>query len=176
MHPHITTQSSIRRRQTVALTKCKECGNEVSTKASNCPKCGAPVKTEGSGCAGRGCLVIIGLIVISAIISQFADNNKSKNSAPTTPKTQAELRKEQVEKQFSAWDGSHRGLTRFIKNSMNDPDSYEHVKTVYLDKGDYLIVKTTFRGKNAFGGVVVNWIQAKVDLNGNVIEVLAQGP
>lgn len=59
---------------------------------------------------------------------------------------------------------------------MNDPDSYEHVETVQLDKGDYIIVKTTFRGKNAFGGIVKNWVMAKTDLNGNIIEVISQGP
>jgi hypothetical protein len=59
---------------------------------------------------------------------------------------------------------------------MNDPDSYKHVETVYSDMGDYLVVRTTFRGKNAFGGVVTNWIKAKVDLNGNVISVIEQGP
>jgi hypothetical protein len=59
---------------------------------------------------------------------------------------------------------------------MNDPKSYDHDKTVYWDKGDHLIVKTTFRGKNAFGGVVVNWISAKSDLDGNITEIIAQGP
>jgi hypothetical protein len=67
-------------------------------------------------------------------------------------------------------------LERFIKRHMNDPRSYEHVETVYWERDDYLIVKTTYRGKNVFGGVVTNWIQAKVDLNGNVIDVIAQGP
>jgi len=82
------------------------------------------------------------------------------------------IRKELVEKQFSAWDGSHRGLTKAIKESMNDPSSYDHVETRYLDRGDHLIVTTIFRGKNAFGGVVKNSVTAKVDLNGNVIEVI----
>lgn len=59
---------------------------------------------------------------------------------------------------------------------MNDPGSYKHEETAYWDKGDHLIVKTTFRGKTAFGGVVKNWVMAKIDLNGNVIEVVSQGP
>jgi len=59
---------------------------------------------------------------------------------------------------------------------MNDPDSYKHAKTVYVDKGDHLIVTTTYRGKNVFGGVVKNSITAKVDLKGNVIEVISQEP
>lgn len=83
-------------------------------------------------------------------------------------------RKEKVEKQFSSWDGSHIGLTRAIKKSMNDPDSYEHMETRFADKGDYILVITQFRGKNAFGGKVINTVTAKVDFDGNVIEVLSQ--
>lgn len=86
------------------------------------------------------------------------------------------IRKERIRKHFSDWDGSHRALTEIVKKSMNDPSSYDHVETVYWDKGDHLVVKTTFRGKNAFGGVVTNWVMAKVGLNGNVIEILSQGP
>ena len=88
----------------------------------------------------------------------------------------AAARKERIEKGFSSlWDGSHRELTKVIKGSMNDPGSYEHVKTVYWDMGDHLVVRTTFRGKNAFGGVVSNWVKAKADLDGNVLEVIEQG-
>jgi hypothetical protein len=87
-----------------------------------------------------------------------------------------EARKEQIEKHFSAWDGSHRGLTEVIKKSMNDPNSYEHAETRYIDRGDHLIVITEFRGKNAFGGVVKNSVTAKVDLNGNVVEIIEQSP
>ena len=119
-------------------------------------------------------LLLLCALMILAIGS--TDSGSSSSSAPPAPKTKEELRKEEIGKHFSAWDGSHRGLTKVIKESMNDPKSYEHVETVYWDKGDHLVVKTTFRGKNAFGGVVKNWVMAKVDLNGNVIEVLSQGP
>lgn len=124
-------------------------------------------------------LFVLVCLLILAAGSSDNGGDKSKSSVPKTqsaPKTQEELRKEKIEKQFSAWDGSHRGLTKLIKQSMNDPDSYDHVETGYWDKGDHLIVKTTFRGKNAFGGVVKNWVMAKVDFNGNVIEVISQGP
>ena len=81
-------------------------------------------------------------------------------------------RKKKLEPQFSAWDGSHRGLERVIKKTMNDPDSYDHVKTVYWDMEKYLVLKTTFRGKNAFGGLVVDWVKAKSDMDGNIIEII----
>jgi len=83
----------------------------------------------------------------------------------------AEEREQQVESEFSAWDGSHRGLTGYLKESMNDPESYEHVKTTYRDMGDYLIIFTTVRGKNAFGAKILQKFVAKVGLDGEVLEV-----
>lgn len=159
----------------MALKKCKECGKEVSTKAKECPSCGAPVKSSSS----VGCLTIIAIIFIIGMIGSLFDNDKSDKTSrtqTTTPKTQEEIRKDRIQKHFSAWDGSHRELTKLIKKSMNDPGSYDHVETVYRDEDDHLVVKTTFRGKNTFGGVVKNWVIAKVDLNGSVIEVISQGP
>ena len=89
---------------------------------------------------------------------------------------QEKQRQEQIDKGFSAWNGSHLELTKYIKTIMNDPKSYEHVKTTYSDQGDSLIVRATFRGKNAFGGVVVNWISAKCSIDGTIIEIIGQGP
>jgi len=155
----------------MALIKCKECGKEISKKAETCPHCGAPLKKQPTQ-YGCGTLLLVGFIVI-IFVSTFSSNEPS---APPKPKTSEEIRKERIEKGFSAWDGSHRALTKIIKKSMNDPDSYEHEETVYWDKGDHLIVRTTFRGKNAFGGVVKNSVMAKVDLDGNVLEILSQGP
>jgi len=85
-------------------------------------------------------------------------------------------RKKKIKDQFSKWDGSHIALSIWIKAWMNDPDSYKHVKTTYWDNGDHLIVRTEFRGKNGFGGVVKNSWKAKVDLNGNVIEIIEKVP
>tara|TARA_R110002050_G_scaffold228586_1_gene364218 strand:+ start:495 stop:1190 length:696 start_codon:yes stop_codon:yes gene_type:complete len=82
-------------------------------------------------------------------------------------------REEIIESQFSAWDGSHRNLEKYIKKNMNDPDSYEHVQTVYWDQGDYLVVKTTFRGNNAFGGKVKNDIKAKITIDGVILEIVS---
>jgi len=86
----------------------------------------------------------------------------------------ARERQKRIKSQFSAWNGAHRNLEKVIKKLMNDPDSYKHVETVYWDMGDYLIVQTTFRGKNAFGGIVTNSVKAKVDLDGNVLQILKQ--
>lgn len=85
--------------------------------------------------------------------------------------TEKAERQEKIESQFSAWDGSHRKLTQYIKNYMHDPKSYEHIKTVYRDMGDYLIVETTFRGKNRFGAFVLNTAMANITLDGQILAV-----
>lgn len=78
-------------------------------------------------------------------------------------------RTKKIEAQFSGWDGSHYTFERMIKNAMNDPDSYDHIETRYKDLGSNVRVYTKFRGKNAFGGLVVNTKIADFDLNGNFI-------
>lgn len=88
----------------------------------------------------------------------------------------AAKRQKRIESQFSVWDGCHYNLERLIKKAMNDPDSYDHVETRYWDRTDHLVVKTTYRGKNAFGGVVTNWVKAKVDLDGNVTQIIETYP
>jgi len=99
-------------------------------------------------------------------------DDDSKTNADGTPKTERQI---QLEKQFSAWDGSHNGLSKIIKKAMNDPDSYEHVETVYWDMKDHVVIRTTYSGKNAFGGRVKNWVKAKADNNGNIIEIIEEG-
>lgn len=87
------------------------------------------------------------------------------------PEKKAPLtRVEKIKAQFSGWDGSHINLTKVIKANMNDPDSYEHVETRFLDRDEYVLVITKFRGNNAFGGKVVNVMYAQVTSNGDVLE------
>lgn len=78
-----------------------------------------------------------------------------------------------VEGQFSAWDGSHRALVDLIKENLNDKKSFEHEKTTYIDKGDYLIIKMVYRAKNAFGGVILQNVTAKSDYKTNTLSIIS---
>lgn len=74
---------------------------------------------------------------------------------------------------FSGWDGSYRPLEKLIKDNMNDDSSYKHVSTVYhlvLNKDPHAIVKTTFRGTNAYGGMVKQTVAARVDVRTGEID------
>jgi len=164
----------------MVLITCPECHKKISENVDACPHCGyrftAEKITELKKAASKldkGCLIslgVIGLFVALIFIPMYLLNLDEPKREKPTPRTK------RIEKQFSPRDSSHIGLTKLIKASMNDPSSYEHDKTKYSDQGDYLLVMTTFRGKNKFGGVVTNWISAKVDLNGKVLEVIDQGP
>lgn len=68
----------------MALKKCKECGNEVSTKAASCPKCGAVLKKK-TGCLGyigAAFLIFIILGVIGSLMND--DTNKTTPSKSTS--------------------------------------------------------------------------------------------
>ncbi len=113
--------------------------------------------------------IVVCFFIFIAFGSDDTDNTKNEDG---TTKTERQI---QLEKQFSAWDGSHNTLTQLIKKSMNDPDSYEHVETKYWDMTDYIVVRTVYSGKNAFGGRVKNFVKAKFDNNGNLSEIIEEG-
>lgn len=84
------------------------------------------------------------------------------------------LRRQKIEKLFDpSLDGQVPAVMNSIMNSMHDSWSYEHIRTAYSDKGDpdFVYIECAFRGKNAFGAKVVNTALAKVDLDGNVLEI-----
>jgi hypothetical protein len=119
------------------------------------------------------------LVLVILAFGSFDDGGTGKSgiggAAPDKPKSAEETRQERISAGFSAWDGSHIQFTELIKRLMNNPSSYEHVETRYVDGGDYLIVITEFRGTNAFGGVIPNTMAAKIDLDGHVINVIPEG-
>lgn len=92
----------------MALKKCRECGNEVSTKAESCPKCGAVLKKKTSGCAGCLAAGLVGFIVLGVIGSLMdtgsgtssrstsggADKKAASQPAATKPKPQPKVHKE----------------------------------------------------------------------------------
>ena len=98
-----------------------------------------------------------------------------RNLVPDIPKTPQEEREDQLSKYFSAWDGSNPTLERLIKNAMSDPDSYEHIETVYWDMTDHIIVRTVYSGNNAFGERVKKFIKAKLDNEGKLVEIIEEG-
>lgn len=78
-----------------------------------------------------------------------------------------------VEKQFSSWDGSHRGLERIVKDNTKDPKSYEHIESKWYTHDDHITVFLKYRAKNSFGGYVIGNASAKYAFTGDLIELLS---
>ena len=64
----------------MAMTSCRECKAEISTKADTCPKCGARQAN-----AGRGRVILFGFIALVAVVT-LGRCNKSTPS-PAAPET-----------------------------------------------------------------------------------------
>lgn len=88
------------------------------------------------------------------------------------PLTKEEIQQKKIENQFSSFNGKHRNLVYYVESQMNDASSFEHISTKYWIRPDHLMVRMSFRGKNAFGALVMNSVLAKVNKEtGAVIEV-----
>lgn len=77
---------------------------------------------------------------------------------------------------FNSWSRSidNHLLTRFIKENLNDKNSFEHIATWYSIRDDEnppsVWISTSFRAKNAFGGVVKEKVWANFDEQGKIID------
>jgi len=112
-----------------------------------------------------GFIVIVVLLMMFGAYGVLHNPPTTTESTVTVPaKTPEELRQERIVQQFDQWHGYHKRSVEAIKSTMNNPKSFEHVSTRYWDRGDLIEVETTFRGTNAFGGVVTNTITLEFKL------------
>ncbi|HHQ4900499.1 TPA: Ltp family lipoprotein [Aeromonas veronii] len=103
----------------MALKKCKECGNDVSSKAASCPKCGAVIKKK------TGCLYYIGaalliFIVLGVIGSLVNDGTSTDRQIPSPADAGKSARTESVRGAPAQADG----LTRPQKNAVRSAKQY----------------------------------------------------
>lgn len=93
----------------MALVKCKECGNKISSKAETCPTCGLRLNASPEAKGNSGCLIglskIIGGLVTAAIgLAILGALVSNKNSAPSvseaevTPTRKLEIGCEEIAK------------------------------------------------------------------------------
>lgn len=113
----------------MALTKCKECGEEISSSAKKCPKCG---KDQRNFFMKHPVLyTILILIIIGAAAGSGSDNTGTTPSTPMTGTTTSTLQED-----FTLQEG-HTGSTDeygfsytvegSIKNNTNKQYSYVQV-------------------------------------------------
>lgn len=149
----------------MALVQCRECGQDRSTKADACPHCGAKVKRTSAFTYIFGGLFTI--IVVSCVGTMVASDNRRNETAAKEAARVASLSAEQkaAEAKRAAADkvasdakeaNFQRAivLARAVKATMNDPSSLEITDALVTDAG---AIALTFRGKNAFGALTINY-------------------
>lgn len=66
----------------MALIKCHECGNDVSTTAKTCPKCGAHVKVPIDPDAKKGLLLLAGIVIAWVVIAASCSDDPEPAKEP----------------------------------------------------------------------------------------------
>lgn len=77
----------------MALTKCKECGGQVSTKAKTCPSCGASPKKPLTMVAFIG-YAVLGSVLLGVIGSRIERNEASLTPEQRQAKDQARVQRQ----------------------------------------------------------------------------------
>lgn len=111
-------------------------------------------------------VVVIGGIILFSMVFGSPTQNQSQ------PRTPEQIRTQQIQQHFSAWNGAHEGLEPLVKSQLLSPDSYEHIETRYTDRGEYLIVTMKYEASNAFGVKIRQFVKAKTTIDGKVLEIL----
>ena len=120
---------------------------------------------ENEKIVGRWIAVaFIVIVILIAVLWRASCNNRIKETS--TGQSQ-----KRIEQCFSKWDGSHIELTKLLKSSMNDPDSYEHVETRYWSRDNEIYIITTYRGKNGFGATVKESMAAYSTLDCHIFKI-----
>lgn len=155
----------------MAMTKCKECRQPVSSKAATCPHCGARVARQNSGCGTLIVVIFLGTIIVGAIGSMVGEQRRESSSTPapaTTPKsekTAAEKEAEDAEKQKKDGQIAMAQVgAKTLKSSMRDPDSFKLETALVMENGS---VCYEYRARNGFGGM--NRGQAVLQASGKKI-------
>ena len=81
----------------MAMKKCKECGNEVSTKAKTCPQCGCSKPTTKASHRVLGCFILVIAFIYLVNYSSAPLQQTVKEQAAKLSANQAEQRQDKKE-------------------------------------------------------------------------------
>lgn len=96
----------------------------------------------------KGCLIIVGILGVLIWGLTRDGDNKNDEIVTTEDILQGDL---------SPWDGSLAPLVDFVKESMKDPESFEHDKTLYLQStkdSNEFVITMNYTGTNSFNAKV----------------------
>ncbi len=117
----------------MAMSKCRECGNQVSKKAEVCPQCGNPVKKKTSKL-----LILLIIFVGIPLISVFIVDSDSSDSGSTTKSTSTSTSNRSTDT-----TNPPKNTNDYLEIGRCHPDFIEDIKVYSANDGKYI---TTDRG------------------------------
>lgn len=137
----------------MALTKCEECGNDVSTRAKTCPQCGAEVTKRHS----KMQWIIIGLATIGIVSCIANEQTKSdlvaSENAAIEAKKSPEQKAAELAKKAKNEAEFQRVVTgaKAIKQQAKNPESFKLNSAILMKDG---AVCYEYHATNSFNAVV----------------------
>jgi len=145
----------------MALIRCRECGQNISSNAANCPQCGAPIKESSGGISGwHVAILFIAVIVIGFVVSQ--------NKSPTI----STINGGDVSHSDSGSEVAINMAELFVRKSLVAPSTakfcpHDEAKVVRLDDGCY-IVTGWVDAQNSFSAMIrTDWCYEVQPLGGH---------
>jgi len=157
----------------MALIKCKECGNDISTQAKTCPKCGAPRPKRSISL--RRILIgtfLLGLTLI--VIGNISSHNEVQSTAMTPAQRaaqQAEQKKHTAYEKFRD-ESVRRGaiMMAALKKTARNPGSFKLAEARAIEGSGAICF--TYRAQNGFGGMNIGY--AVLSADGKTIKIQEQ--
>jgi hypothetical protein len=122
--------------------------------------------------------IIMGVFFFAGIGATDDSRAKRKNQADSTvseykavPRDTVAERKAMIQAKEDNSQGENYNLSYYIKSQLDDPDSYEHAKTIWLDGGDRIVAYVTFRANNRFGAKIKTTYEIVMTDNEEILSV-----
>ena len=141
----------------MAMTKCRECGNDISSKATTCPHCGNPTESETKG---LGCFIVVLVLAILMIAGSIASKVVDKQS--------------KAGDNTAAWSERHAdseaivNMREFVRQNLKCPSTAEFPSALsgvdsckYLGDQTYQI-SSYVDSQNKFGAMVRTYYTGEV--------------
>lgn len=158
----------------MALIKCKECGQQMSSGAKACPHCGKRRTSR----AAKGCLwivIVFGVAVGFGIYKTGQQHDAADaRRAAMTPQQVADEAAAEFDAKLP--DASKALCLKALKQSLNDPDSakFDAGNWSVSTEGNYhYTVLATFRAKNQMGAYVLTDWRCRVVAEGTKVQLLS---
>ena len=130
----------------MALVKCKECNNQISTDANKCPQCGAK-QNKGEFRKTLGWIIVV--IIAFGVAGRMLEDSPKDVKKPIDQKAEQEKNNRALRGLIAKKELAN------IKEALNDPSSLSVNWIGANEKGT--VICFDYRAKNGFGGLVKNY-------------------